>query len=309
MRDARIACLSVDVDGIDCYAAIHGIELPSAQKNVIYDVALRRFEALFDELKVPATFFVIGRDLQLAPNRRRLARLAERGHEVANHSYHHAYDLSRKSEREIYADIQAGSDAIEDAVGQKPVGFRAPGYTMSPRVFDVLAQSGYAYDSSVFPCPAYFSAKAAAMAAIRVRGRTSQSILGDPRFLAAPADPYRIGTPYWTRGGGLLELPIGVTRDWSGRLPYIGTALALLQPSATKRLTNAIVGRPLVNLEMHGIDLADAAKDQLEALLPHQPDLRKSFEQKRASFVAAVETLRAAGYRFSTLAEAAQTFY
>ncbi len=304
----RLACLSVDVDSIDCYAAIHGVELPSECKNVIYERAVPRFDEFFAELNIAATFFVIGRDLQSEPNRRRVARLAQRGHEIANHSYHHAYDLSRKSEREIYADVVAGADAIENAVDTRPEGFRAPGYTMSPRVFDVLSHSGYLYDSSVFPCPAYFAAKATAMAAITLRGRRSQSILGDPRFLSAPSDPYHIGGHYWKRGHGLLELPIGVTRDLTGRLPYIGTTLALLSPSSAKLLTKAIVGRPLVNLELHGIDLADTDRDGLEALREHQPDLRRSFEQKRASLVAAVETLRDAGYTFCTLAEAARHF-
>lgn len=308
MVDTKIACLSVDVDSIDCYGAIHGVEVSREQENIIYDAALKRFEELFSELDITATFFVIGRNLQYEANRRRLARLQERGHEIANHSYHHAYDLSRKQTREIYADIAAGADAIEAAVGVRPTGFRAPGYTMNQKVFDVLTESGYRYDSSVFPCPAYFAAKALAIASITLRGRKSQSILGDPRFLTASADPYRIGSPYWTRGRGILEIPIGVTRTLTARLPFIGTSLALLEPNKARLLARSIVGRPLVNLELHGIDLADADRDRLESLVPYQPDLRRSFDQKRASLVAAIETLRDAGYTFCTLAKGATYF-
>jgi hypothetical protein len=81
-------------------------------------------------------------------------------------------------------------------------------------------------------------------------------------MLTAPANPYRVGEPFWQRGQGLLELPIGVTGALSGRLPYIGTSLIpSLGPRGCRFLTRRIIGRPLVNLELHGIDLVDADAD------------------------------------------------
>jgi hypothetical protein len=70
-------------------------------------------------------------------------------------------------------------------------------------------------------------------------------------------------------------------------------------------LSRLAAGRPLVNLELHGIDLADARDDALEWLAPYQPDLRRSAEQKRSALCEAVAVLRARGYAFVTLAEAA----
>lgn len=67
------------------------------------------------------------------------------------------------------------------------------------------------------------------------------------------------------------------------------------------------VGEPLVNLELHGIDVLDAA-DGLEALRPHQPDVRVAKERKLESLHAAIEVLRRAGYSFVTLGEAATAF-
>ena len=66
-----------------------------------------------------------------------------------------------------------------------------------------------------------------------------------------------------------------------------------------------MLGRPLVNLEAHGIDMSDAIPDGLEFLVPHQRDLRKSLADKRAALETAIWTLRGAGYEFITLAEAA----
>ena len=199
-------------------------------------------------------------------------------------------------------------DAIEGATGRRPVGVRTPGYLINDTVFDALDALGVRYDSSVFPCPTYYSAKTAALSAIALRRRTSHSIMGDPRVLLAPADPYRVGRPYYRRGEGLLELPIGVTRGTTARLPYIGTSLVMGGEPTARWLTQRIVGRPLVNLELHGMDLCDAELDGLDWLRPHQPDLRKPLEHKRRALEAAVWTLRGAGYSFVTLAQAAERF-
>ena len=306
----RLAAVSIDLDEIPCYAAIHGIELDDASSRAIYRHALARFERLFDDLDLRATFFAIGQDID-DENAPKLRRLADAGHEVANHSLSHLYDLSRRTEDEVRYEVRAAADLIESATGIRPVGFRAPGYTITRTVFDALELEGVAYDSSVFPCPAYYGAKAAAIGAYAVRakfgrGRPSHSVIDDPRVLRAPANPYRIGRPYWTRGTGLLELPIGVTRG--ARLPFIGTSVALAGPRGADWLARAMVGRPLVSLELHGIDLADADQDGLQQLRPHQPDLRRSAEFKEASLRAAITRLRHAGYTFLTCAQAADHF-
>ena len=81
-------------------------------------------------------------------------------------------------------------------------------------------------------------------------------LVDDPRVLTAPAEPYRVDTPFYRRGSGVLELPIGVTRDFTGRLPYIGTYLVLGGTIGARVLTRLIAGRALVNIELHGIDAA-----------------------------------------------------
>ncbi len=64
------------------------------------------------------------------------------------------------------------------------------------------------------------------------------------------------------------------------------------------------VGEPLVNLELHGIDVLDA-NDGLDALRPHQPDVRVSVARKLDALHAVIEVLRDAGYSFVTMREAA----
>ena len=308
-RREKLAAVSIDLDEIDNYTAIHGLSgslqvAPSA----IYDMALPRFAALFAELRIPATFFAIGRDLSKRTNAQQLAALREQGHEIGNHTLGHYYDLTRLDRAAQEREVRGGADAIEAAVGVRPVGFRAPGYTIDDGLFEVLTSEGVAYDSSVFPCPLYYLPKAAMIGLIKLRGGESRSIVDDPRVLRAPANPYRIGRPYYRSGRGLLELPIGVSGDLTGRVPYIGTSVVLAGELGARVLTKLACARDFVNLELHGIDLADAQEDGLTALAPYQPDLRRTAQQKRAALVSAFSELKRQGYRFVTLAEAARHY-
>jgi peptidoglycan/xylan/chitin deacetylase (PgdA/CDA1 family) len=303
----RLASFSVDLDEIPCYAAIHGLPLPSGRaRHAIYDEALPRYLDFFDEAGIRATFFVVGADLERPENLARIRDAHARGHEIASHSHTHRYDLTRRDRAFVHEEIESSARILADATGARPAGFRAPGYTVDEVVFEALEASGYAYDSSVFPCPAYYVAKAAAMLAIRLRGRESRSILDHPRVLTAPADPYRVGARYHRRGDGMLELPVAVTRGL--RLPFIGTFVVLGSERAARSLARGMVGRPHVCFETHGIDLACAERDDLAWLRPHQPDLRVSLETKRARLLAVVEELRSHGYRFVRLDEAAARF-
>lgn len=306
---AKLAAISIDLDEVPCYCAIHGLPVPRDDRShAIYDRALPRLLDLLEAEGIRATLFVVGRDLDRPAVRSALRAAATHGHELGSHSLSHYYDLTRRDEKTLSHEIREATLRITEATSQRPTGFRAPGYTITDAVFEILAADGYRYDSSVFPCPSYYAAKSAAMGLIKLRGRASRSILDDPRVLGAPADPYRVGTPYYRPGSGLLELPIGVTSDATLRLPFIGTSIVLASPTMAAALARMASTRDFVNLELHGIDLADAEDDELGFLAPHQPDLRKSAHDKRASLSAAIATLRASGHRFVTLDEAARTF-
>lgn len=305
----KLAALSVDLDEIDNYLAIFGLpddSVVGAARHAVYKKAIGRFDSFFREQDIPATFFAIGRDLAEADNRGTLRGLSRAGYEIANHTQNHLYDLTRQP-REVQArEVREGADAIEAAVGVRPVGFRAPGYTITDPLVDVLRSEGVQYDSSVFPCPPYYFAKSAALALIGIRGGRSKSILDHPRVLSAPADPYRMGKSYARRGNGLIELPAGVTGGWSARFPYTGTFVVMWGVPGARLLTRAISGRPFVNLVLHGADLCDAAQDGLHGLAPYQRDLQRSVEEKRAALTEAVTVLKRAGFRFVRLSEAAR---
>jgi peptidoglycan/xylan/chitin deacetylase (PgdA/CDA1 family) len=299
-----LCAVSVDLDEIPNYFAIHGLPEPAgAVRTLGYDVAIDRLLAIARALDIPLTLFAVGRDLDRPESAAKLREAHEAGCEIANHTLDHRYDLVRLGRPEIGRQIEEGAHAIERAVGTRPVGFRAPGYTITDEVFDVLAELGVAYDSSVFPCPGYWAAKATVIGLIALRGRQSRSIVDNPAVLMAPTRPYRIGKPYWQRGAGLVELPIQVTRG--PRIHVIGTTITAAGPRGARLLARACAGEPVVNLELHAIDVLDA-EDGLEALRPHQHDVRIPRERKVAALRAVVDELRAAGHTFVTLAEAAR---
>ncbi|MBI2396132.1 MAG: polysaccharide deacetylase family protein [Deltaproteobacteria bacterium] len=303
---SRLAAVSVDLDEIPNYYAIHGrAHAEVAGGHAVYDVAVPRLRSIARALDVPLTLFAVGNDLARPSAAAELRRSVEAGHAVGNHTQSHLYDLTRRDRAEIAREIDEATTAIERATGARPRGFRAPGYTITDEVFSILPGLGYRWDSSVFPCPAYMVAKDLAIAAYGLLRRPSRSIVDTPAVLTAPTRPYRVGTPYWRRGAGLLELPIQVTRRT--RLPYIGTSLMLAGPVRARWLTHGVIGEPLVNLELHGIDVLDA-HDGLSELASSQRDLRVPSARKQDTLASIVELLRLEGYAFVTLDEAAEHF-
>lgn len=300
--------MSVDLDAIACYYRIHALGEPPTDRArfAVLRRCLPRFAELFARHGVRATFFVVGADLEEdAEGRALLAELARAGHELANHTHTHPYDFARLGRAEIAAEIDRAHAAVGACAGSAPLGFRAPGYEINAEVIELLAERGYRYDSSVFPSPPYYGAKALIMAAMRLRGRPSGSFLGSPRALLAPRGPYRPrpGSPYRRGDGdGLIELPIAVTPI--ARLHVIGTSLILAPSWLRRHLVQVALRAPFFNLELHGIDLADAQADEIPPrLVARQPDLRRPLAHKLAALDETLTAARAAGARFVTLAQ------
>ncbi len=304
---ARVVCVSVDLDAIECYFRIHALPgaPPESARHLILRRCLPRFAELFDQHGVRATFFVVGRDPEEdAAGRRLLEQMAAAGHELANHSYAHRYELTRLPREQIAQEIDRGHAAVAACAGKAPTGFRAPGYETSSQVIDLLIERGYTYDSSTFPAVPYYLAKAAVMGALRVAGKKSGSILARPSVLTAPRTPYRprAGQVYRRGDQPILELPMTVTPGL--RMPVFGTALITAPAWLRRRLVASALRQPFFNLELHGIDLCDGEGDGAPtALIARQPDLRWSLAHKRQALSETLTQAREAGARFQTLRE------
>ncbi len=107
---------------------------------------------LLDEFNTRSTCFVLGWVADRYPELVR--RIAERGHEIASHGFWHQRVFTQ-SKSQFREDIERSLDAIQGACPDVVVrGYRAPSFSITPGAewaFDILADLGFSYDSSLFP--------------------------------------------------------------------------------------------------------------------------------------------------------------
>lgn len=89
--------------------------------------------------RVVATFFLLGKHVERWPALAK--RVADEGHVVANHGYHHMR-LHLKSRAFIRADLERGTRAIEAATGKRAAHFRAPHGFRNPWVTPIAESLG-----------------------------------------------------------------------------------------------------------------------------------------------------------------------
>ena len=95
---------------------------------------------IFDKYHIKVTFFVTGMWADANPDA--LKAIADRGHEIGNHSYTHR-DFASLSDAEIVNELTRTSDAIERVTGRKPTIFRAPYGSWNSRIVDVVCGQQY----------------------------------------------------------------------------------------------------------------------------------------------------------------------
>ncbi|MBI2951965.1 polysaccharide deacetylase family protein [bacterium] len=253
-----IASLSLDLDNKWSYLKTHGDPGWRAFPSYL-DLVVPRALSLLEELKLTITVFVVGQDAALEKNRRALSAIAAAGHEIGNHSFHHEPWLHLYSERQVEAEIARAEDPIERATGQKPVGFRGPGYSFSPATLRVLARRGYQYDASTFPTFLGPLARAYYFATSRFSREEMdkrRALFGAFRDGLRPLKPYRWRTP----AGTLVEVPVTTLPilkvpfhvSYLLYLSAFSPALALLYFRAALRLCRLTGTQP--SLLLHPLD-------------------------------------------------------
>lgn len=108
-------------------------------------VGIARILELLDELALKATFFVPG--WTALAHRAQCEAIVTAGHEIGHHGYLHrrperaAFDAARE-------EIDRGFEALDRALGVRPIGYRAPSGENFPELLAYLADSGVTYSSS-----------------------------------------------------------------------------------------------------------------------------------------------------------------
>lgn len=110
-----------------------------------------RLLQLFADNGATATFFTLGWVAQRFPALMR--RIVEQGHELASHGMMH-YRASEQTPDVFRQDVSDTKKLLEDLSGQPVIGYRAPSFSVTKQnvwVYDILADLGYRYSSSVYP--------------------------------------------------------------------------------------------------------------------------------------------------------------
>jgi peptidoglycan-N-acetylglucosamine deacetylase len=262
-----IASLSVDLDDKWSYMKIHGDRgwdsLPS-----YLDVLVPRVLEFLKARNLTVTFFVVGQDAALKKNQAILRSIADAGHEIGNHSFHHEPWMHLYSREQIETEIAVAEEHIEAATGQKPLGFRGPGYSLSKAMLRELVRRGYHYDASTFPnlltplARAYYFLTAEFTADQKRQWQASGGTL---------RDVLRPIKPYWWRMDNrtLVEIPVTtlpvlkvpIHVSYLLCLRFFGRNLALQYFNAALRLCQWTRTRPSIVLHPTDFLGCDDTKD------------------------------------------------
>lgn len=201
-----MASLSFDLDDKWSYMKTHGDQAWESFPSYL-DVLVPRVLDFLKARNLIITFFVVGQDAALEKNHEFLRSITAAGHEIGNHSFKHDPWLHLYSEKEIETEIASAEEHIERASGQRPVGFRGPGYSLTSAVLRVIARRGYRYDATTLPSllaplvRAYYFTTAKFSPDQR---RQRQVLGGTFRDGLRPIRPYR----WQVDEGGIIEIPV-----------------------------------------------------------------------------------------------------
>jgi polysaccharide deacetylase family protein (PEP-CTERM system associated) len=157
-----------------------------------YVLMTQRILDLCDAVNCKATFFVVGRAAEAAPQL--IRDVAARGHEIAYHSHNHI-SLTEEDPARFCREMRRDKKLLERLSGKTVLGFRAPRFSLTPEsrwALDVLAEQGFRYSSSIMP--------------------TSISRFGFPEAKKTAF--------VWPNG--IVEFPLPVASLGKFRLPYLG---------------------------------------------------------------------------------------
>lgn len=145
-----IASLSLDMDNKWSYMKTHGD--PGWDKFPTYlDTVVPRFLDVLRQRDLHMTVFVVGQDAAREENFEAIRSIADAGHEIGNHSFHHEPWLHLYSHEQLVTEIATTEEHLERVTGQCPIGFRGPGFSFTEDLLKILIQRGYQYDASTFP--------------------------------------------------------------------------------------------------------------------------------------------------------------
>ncbi len=206
--------MTVDVEDFFHVSAFESIIKPEQWKEYQprVDANTRRLLDIFAKAGIKSTFFTLGWVAERYPEL--IKEIHAQGHEVASHGYAHRR-ASEQTREEFFADVKRSKDHLEDLLGEKITGYRAPSFSIGYNnewAFEVLAELGFSYSSSTYP--------------------VKHDLYGTPDW---PRFAYK-------RAENIIEIPIPTLKMMGRQVPIGGGGYFRLYPY---KLTQKLVARYL----------------------------------------------------------------
>ena len=138
--------LTFDFDAMSPWLQVTTSSPSFVSRGEFGPIGLERIRRLLAEYELTGTFFTPGHTALAYPQS--VDSLLADGHEIGHHGWVHE-PLSPLSEPQERSVIERGIEALESTTGDRPWGFRAPGWDLSTRTVDLLVEYGFSYDSSM----------------------------------------------------------------------------------------------------------------------------------------------------------------
>jgi peptidoglycan/xylan/chitin deacetylase (PgdA/CDA1 family) len=224
---------------------------------------------LLDRYAIKSTFFVPGIVIEQRPAV--IEEMMKRGHEIAHHSWSHAWivNLTPEEERE---EMERGFEIINRVTGRPPAGYRSPAGEFSPQTMSLLQEYGFSYSSNFFDtdCP-YLHA---------YEGKITDLVEFPFAWVLddAPFFQYSITLP-----GRTMQAPSAVLEAWIGEFDTMyreqGQFMLAMHPQIIGRPSRLAVLEKLIrHIAEHDVwigrcdEIADAVRPILKQQLAEQSD-------------------------------------
>jgi polysaccharide deacetylase family protein (PEP-CTERM system associated) len=219
--------LTIDVEDW-FHASALTAKISSGDGNVPHSRILHTIHRVLDLLEeenARATFFVLASVAEKFPEI--VEAIKQRKHEIASHGFAHR-SIYSQTRQEFKRDVKKSLSILEDITKDKIKGYRAPNFSITADslwAYDILADMGIEYASSVFP---------------------TKHILHAYGIPHAPKDPFILELD---NGKSILEFPLSTVRIFGRHFPFGGGAYLRLFPYwysrwSIKRLNRS--GKPAV---------------------------------------------------------------
>ncbi len=116
------------------------------EKNTLRLLDLFDSKSAGNGSKIRVTFFILGWLAKRLPSLVR--QIHERGHEVASHGYYHNL-CTNESYKTLADDLIKSKKLLEDIIGARVTGYRAPSFSINNEILKIIKECGYIYDSSL----------------------------------------------------------------------------------------------------------------------------------------------------------------